>query len=152
LICYLDTSALVKLYVQEQGSEIVRDLVDEASVVATSKVAYPEARAALARGLRDGYLEEKDYRQAVAALQNDWLKYLVIEVSDSLVLLAGELAEKYRLRGFDAVHLASAITLKTQVKKSIVAACFDDRLWEALRAVGIEVLPEKKPSLFLSGD
>jgi len=150
LICYLDTSALVKLYVQEQGSEIVRELVDKASLVATSKVAYPEARAALARGLRDGYLEEKDYRQAVAALQNDWLKCLVIEVSDSLVLLAGELAEKYCLRGFDAVHLASAITLKTQVKKSIVAACFDDRLWEALCAVGIEVLPEKKPSLFLS--
>jgi len=152
LICYLDTSALVKLYVQEQGSEMVRKLVDEASVVATSKVAYPEARAAFARGLRDGYLDEKDYRQAVAALQNDWPKCLVMEVSDSLVLLAGELAEKYRLRGFDAIHLASAVTLKTQMKKKTVAACFDNRLWEALCAVDIKVLPERKPSLFLSFD
>ncbi|MGB9825990.1 MAG: type II toxin-antitoxin system VapC family toxin [Desulfofundulus sp.] len=145
MICYLDTSALVKLYVQEQGSEIVHKLVDEASVVATSKVAYAEARAALARGLRDGYLEEKDHRQAVAALQNDWPKYLVIEVLDPLILLAGELAEKYHLRGFDAIHLASAVTLKTQVKEIIVAACFDDRLWEAFRAVDIKVLPEKNP-------
>lgn len=49
MICYLDTSTLVKVYVREQGSEAVRNLVDAASVVATSKVAYPEARAALAR-------------------------------------------------------------------------------------------------------
>lgn len=62
MICYLDTSALVKLYVHEQGSETVRKLVDAASVVATSKVAYPEARAALARGFREGLLAEKDYR------------------------------------------------------------------------------------------
>ncbi len=150
MISYLDTSALVKLYVQEQGSEMVRKLVDETSVVATSKVAYAEARAALARGLRDGCIEEKDHRQAATALQNDWPKYLPIEVSEPLVLLAGELGEKYHLRGFDAIHLASAVNLKSQVKKRIVAACFDDRLWEALHAVDIKVLPEKKPSLLLS--
>lgn len=149
MICYLDTSALVKLYVQEPGSEMVRKLVDEASVVATSKVAYPEARAALARGFRDGLLEEKDYRQVVAALQNDWPSYLALEVSDSLAWLAGELAEKHRLRGFDAIHLASALTLKIQVKDRVVAACFDDRLWEALAAVDLEVVPGVKPSLFL---
>jgi predicted nucleic acid-binding protein len=145
----LDTSALVKLYVQEQGSEMVRKLVDETSVVATSKVAYPEARAALARGLRDGLLEEKDYRHAVAALQNDWPRYLALDVSDPITWLAGELAEKYRLRGFDAIHLAAAVTLKTQVKGRVVAACFDDRLWEALCAVDLEVMPVAKPSRVL---
>jgi predicted nucleic acid-binding protein len=147
MICYLDTSALVKLYVQEPGSEMVRKLVDEASVVATSKVAYAEARAALARGFRDGLLQEKDYRQVVAALQNDWPSYLALEVSDSLVWLAGELAEKHRLRGFDSIHLAAALTLKTRVKSRVVAACFDTRLWEALRAVELEVVPETKLSL-----
>ncbi|MDK2855966.1 MAG: uncharacterized protein PWQ86_1179 [Bacillota bacterium] len=147
MICYLDTSALVKLYVQEPGSEMVRTLVDEASLVATSKVAYAEARAALARGFRDGLLQEKDYRQVVAALQNDWPSYLALEVSDSLVWLAGELAEKHRLRGFDSIHLAAVLTLKTRVKGRVVAACFDTRLWEALRAVELEVVPETKPSL-----
>jgi predicted nucleic acid-binding protein len=72
MICYLDTSAPVKLYVQEPGSEMVRKLVDEVYVVATGKVAHPEARAALARGFRDGLLEEKDCHQVVAALQNGW--------------------------------------------------------------------------------
>ncbi|HBT46911.1 MAG TPA: VapC toxin family PIN domain ribonuclease [Peptococcaceae bacterium] len=151
MICYLDTSALVKLYVREPGSEIVRKLVDEAAVVATSKVAYPEARAALARGFRDGLLEEKDYHQVIAALQNDWPSYLALEVSDSLAWFAGELAEKHRLRGFDSIHLTAAVTLKTRVRGRVVVACFDDRLWEALCAVELEVVPEAKPSLFLGG-
>ncbi len=147
MICYLDTSALVKLYVQEPGSEEVRKLVDEVSVVATSKVAYPEARAALARGFRDGLLGENDYRQVVVALQSDWPSYLALEVSDSLAWLAGELAEKHRLRGFDSIHLAAALTLKMRVKGRVVAACFDDRLWKALCAMEIEVVPKTKPSL-----
>ncbi|MGD0622164.1 MAG: type II toxin-antitoxin system VapC family toxin [Thermacetogeniaceae bacterium] len=145
MICYLDTSALVKLYVHEQGSETVCKLVEAASVVATSKVAYPEARAALARGLREDLLAKKDYRLVVAALQHDWTRYLALEVSDSLVWLAGELAEKHRLRGFDAIHLAAALTLKTQVKSRVVVACWDVRLWEALSAVELEVVPENKP-------
>ena len=151
MICYLDTSALLKLYVREPGSEMVRKLVDEAAVVATSKVAYPEARAALARGRREGLLREKEYRQVVVALQNDWPRYLAVEVSDSLVWLAGELAEKHHLRGFDSIHLASAITLKTQVKNRVVVACWDLRLWEALRAMELEVVPEIRPSLEGSG-
>jgi predicted nucleic acid-binding protein len=145
MICYLDTSALVKLYVHEQGSETVCKLVEAASVVATSKVAYPEARAALARGLREDLLAKKDYRLVVAALQHDWTRYLALEVSDSLVWLAGELAEKHRLRGFDAIHLAAALTLKTQVKSRVVVACWDVWLWEALSAVELEVVPENKP-------
>lgn len=81
------------------------------------------------------------------ALQNDWPRYLALEVSDSLTWLAGELAEKQRLRGFDSIHLAAAVTLKAQVKSRIIAACFDVRLWEALRAMEFEVIPEVKPSL-----
>jgi len=53
---YLDTSSLVKLYVTEADSEVVRRLVGDANVVATSVVAYPETRAALARLRREGVL------------------------------------------------------------------------------------------------
>src|SRR4051812_6061638 len=53
---YLETSSLVKLYVTESGSEVVRQLVDKCDVVATSVVAYPETRAALARLRREGVL------------------------------------------------------------------------------------------------
>jgi len=53
---YLDTSSLVKLYIAEPGSELVRELVNQAVVVTTSVIAYTETRAALARRRREGAL------------------------------------------------------------------------------------------------
>jgi uncharacterized protein with PIN domain len=59
---YVDTSSLVKLYVTEAGSEVVRQLVGGATVVATSVVAYTETRAALARLRRERALSARNSR------------------------------------------------------------------------------------------
>ena len=56
MIVFLDTSALVKLYVQEDGSDDIRRYVGTCDAVMVSAAAYPEARAALARVYRDGSL------------------------------------------------------------------------------------------------
>lgn len=145
MILYLDTSALVKLYVQEIGSKSVRSLVNASSVVATSKVAYVEARAALARARREGMLDENNYHLVVGALKKDWASYLTVEVSEVLIALAGDLAEQYRLRGFDAIHLASAVTVRRKVKRPVIVGCWDIRLWESLRATEFDTLPEERP-------
>jgi uncharacterized protein len=107
VILYLDTSALVKLYVQEEGSERVLDEVRGASVVATSTVAYPETRAALARLRRERLISSSDLGRARAALDRDWRGLWILPVTDELAQSAGSLAEAHGLRGFDAVHLAS---------------------------------------------
>ena len=104
---YLDTSSLVQLYVTESGSEVVRQLVDDANVVATSVVAYPETRAALARLRREGVLTAAKLKSAKREFDEQWPTYLSLEATDSLCRAAGELAEKYSLRGFDSIHLAS---------------------------------------------
>ena len=145
MILYLDTSALVKLYVREAGSDLVRAVADNSAVITTSKVAYAEARAALARGNRDGALHEKDYHLAVNAFNRDWDRYLAVEVSDFLIRLAGDLAEKYRLRGFDAIHLASILTVKRQVNEPLVVACWDVRLWEAVQTCALDTVPQARP-------
>jgi len=129
--------------VREEGSETVRELVHAATVVATAKVAYAGAYAALARGCREGLLETGGYRLAVAALQDDWARYLVLEVADFLGWLAGELTEKHRLRGFDAVR---PVTLQARIKGRVAAACRDARLWDALRASDLDIVPEVRPS------
>lgn len=77
--------------------------------MATCKIAFAEARAAFARGYREGIIIHNDYRMIVNSFLNDWNRYLVLEISDPLVLLAGDLAEEQRLRGFDAIHLAAAL-------------------------------------------
>ncbi len=104
---YLDTSSLVKLYVTEAGSDVIHKLVGEADVVATSVAAYPETRAAFARLRREGVLTASALTAAKHAFEEQWPTYLTLEATDSLCRAAGELAEKYSLRGFDSIHLAS---------------------------------------------
>jgi len=116
MILYLDTSTLVKLYVHEPGSEEVRKLVEEAELVAASVVAYPEARAALARRRRERGLTPAEHRRARAALDADWPRILMLDVSEPLARRAGDLAERHRLRGFDALHLATYVTLSEEFR------------------------------------
>mgnify|MGYP000898981331 CR=1 FL=1 len=146
MICYLDTSALVKLYVEEDGSVKVRQHVRDALMVATSKVAYAEARAAFARCMREGILPESAHRNVVANFNADWASYFVLELTDTVAIKAGELAERYALRGFDSIHLSSVLTLAEKLTQErcpekLEAGCWDNRLAEALRLSGIPVFP-----------
>lgn len=111
MILYLDTSALVKLYVEENETEVVEKAVEEADSVATSVVAYAEARAGLARKRREGALNEDGHQGAIVALEEDWGAYQTVPVTNNLSRAAGDLAESHALRGFDAIHLASALLI-----------------------------------------
>ena len=106
---YLDTSSLVKLYVAESGAEAVRELVDGATIVATSVIAYAETRAALARLRREGFLRPAAFTAIKHSFDQDWPSYLTLDVTLSICRAAGDLAERYRLRGYDSVHLASFV-------------------------------------------
>ena len=131
---YLDTSSLVKLYVAEPGSEAVRAHVDRATVVATSMVAYPETRAALARRRRERALSPAAFAAARRTFEDDWPTYLAVHVTDSLCREAGALAERYALRGYDSLHLASFLELARQAGGADTGfSSFDDRLNRAAR-------------------
>ncbi|MEO8604991.1 MAG: type II toxin-antitoxin system VapC family toxin [bacterium] len=132
MILYLDTSALVKLYVEEDGSAVVGSWVRDAEAVATVRIAYAEARAAFARHQRDGALTAAHLRRVVTLLDADWGRYSALEVTDALVRNAGRLAERHALRGFDAVHLAAAIELREPGTR-VAFGCFDERLNHAAR-------------------
>lgn len=121
MILYLDASSLVKLYVDEPGSAEVRRLVEEAEMVSASVVAYAEARAALARRHRERSLTAADHRRAKGALEADWPRLLALDVVGTLARSAGDLAERRRLRGFDAVHLASYLTITREFPDDDVA-------------------------------
>jgi uncharacterized protein len=134
---YLDTSALVKLYVEEDGSSIVRSAVEEAETVATSIVAYVEARAAFARRQLERTIPLSDYRLLIRDFEADWRHYLVIEATEPLVRRAAELAEAHRLRAYDAIHLASASVLKENLEDSVSFASWDSQLQAAAGREGL---------------
>ena len=132
MILYVDTSALVKLYVEEAGSSGVVTLVERAEAVATVLITYAEARAAFARHQREGGISRAELRRAVRELDREWRTFNVIALSDSIVHSAGTLAERHALRGYDAVQLAAALELRAG-GGPVEFCAFDDRLHRAAR-------------------
>jgi uncharacterized protein len=133
---YLDTSSLVKLYVEEVGSEDVRNQVAQATVVVTSIVAYPETRAALARLRRSGALTPAKFAAAKRNFEAQWPAFLTLDVTAPVSSEAGAFAERYALRGFDALHLASFAEIARRAGPSETRfSSFDDHLNEASRDV-----------------
>jgi len=130
VILYLDTSSLVKLYVDEDGSDTVRGEVAEAAVVTTSQIAYVEVRAALARRRRERALRPRAFLAAKHAFEADWAHLVAIDATADLCQEAGVLAERHALRGFDALHLAAfAEALRgLEGRADVRFSSFDDRL------------------------
>ena len=137
MILYLDTSAWLKLYVAERGTQEVTAAVQSAELIAISRIAYAEARAALARVLREKRTTRVEHRRRIAALDADYGEVLKVEVSEEVVRQAGELAESHALRGFDAIQLASARWLARKTRKPVRLLAFDQRLNEAASALGL---------------
>lgn len=137
---YLDTSALVKLYVEEEGSVAVREAVVEAETVATSMIAYVEARAAFARRRRERRLSRSGHDRTIRELEADWEHYVALEVTSGLIRKAAELAEAHALRAYDAVHLASAKLLRERVREPILFAAWDSNLLTAARREGLNLV------------
>lgn len=109
---YFETSAIVKLVMFEEGSDRADALWDASDLVVTSSLSYAEARAAIAAGRRSGRLTRKGMADAKGALDGRFEEFDQVEVTSNLVRAAGDLAEEHALRGYDAIHLASALTLE----------------------------------------
>ena len=140
MILYLDTSALFKLYVDEEGSDAIHAAVASAESVAACRIAWAEAMSALARRGREVPADQEALEQARQALRNDWPKFLVLEISQRVVEQAGDLADTFALRGYDSVQLAAAHVLQRQGQLPVTFACFDKRLTKAAKVLGLDVL------------
>ena len=134
MIVYFDTSALVPIVVEEPTSATAARLWDGADRVVSSRLVYVEGRAALAMARRLGRCDERQLRTAVENFERLHAQLDLVEVTENLVGEAGELAEHFGLRGYDAVHLASARLLHDP---ELVLATGDRTLLEAARAAGI---------------
>lgn len=141
MILYLDTSSLVKLYVTEVHSALVRGWAEEAEILATCRVAYPEMISALNRRFRGGDLDKRNYDLLVKTFSDEWHRFAVLDFDE---LSAGRLAATYGLRGFDAVHLSAAVMLRSsEHAPSIAFTSFDEKLNTAAVAEKLTVLQSK---------
>jgi hypothetical protein len=138
VIAYVDTSALVKLFLIEDGSQIVSRVWEAADGLVTSVATYPEARSALAAAARDGRITRRRMPRAVEELDRRFSSMDVVELRRPLAVAAGSLADRFALRGYDAVHLASALVVDDG---HTVMLTWDHELARAAGASGLGVVP-----------
>ncbi len=137
-IVYFDSSALVKLLVEEDGTDLVAQLWDGCDAALSSRLAYPEVRAALAAACRNHTLDANGLEAALQIWEEFWSATRPVELRPEVERHAGELAQRHSLRGADAVHLASALTVPTT---ELIVAVWDLRLHAGARAEGLATTP-----------
>jgi hypothetical protein len=149
---YLDSSALVKRYLVEVGTPWVQAWCDDPTqVVATAEIGLVEIAAAFAGKLRGGHITSAQYYGARTDLATDARdEYALVTVNRAVVDEAIELTARYRLRGYDAVHLTCALVLNRALiahhLPPLVFLSADDDL---LKAAAAESLPTDNPNLHL---
>jgi uncharacterized protein len=137
-LVYFDSSALVKLVVEEDGSDLVAELWDNCDAALSSRLAYPEVRAALAASGRNHDLGAGDLLTAERAWEEFWGATRPVELTPAVEQHAGQLAKSHALRGADAVHLASALAVNDP---DLVVAVWGRRLHAGTLAAGVRVAP-----------
>lgn len=141
MILYLDTSAFVKLYVNEPGAKSVHDALDRADLVSSHWIAYPEMRATLGRLHRAGRQTRAELTRHEREFESDWRAVYAVLPEEHMLRHAGDLAVRFGLRGYDSVHLAAAVSLANGAHRHPMCfASFDDELNDAASALGLPLL------------
>ncbi len=140
IVCF-DSSAFVKLLVEEPGSDVAARLWDEADVVVASRLAFPEVHAALAAARRAARLDPAADRRARRDWEEFWSATRVVELTAAVAAGAAALARRLVIGGTDAVHLASAMTM-ADAEPILVA--WDVRLRTAALEAGLAVAPDDR--------
>lgn len=136
MITYFDTSALIPLIINEPSSDTCIRLWNDATRTISTRLIYPEARAALARAERLRRLTHVALVEAVEGLDSIAMEIDYLEINASVAESAGALAQAHGLRGCDAVHLASAALANDD---ELVFVTADHNLGSAAQAIGISV-------------
>jgi uncharacterized protein len=126
---YLDASALVKRYIEEESSDELLRAMDSASAWSSCRICFVETVRAV--GLAGG-------SRSIERIESDWLAFGVVEVDQELAEQAAHLAISTKLRALDVLHLAAALALPRQ---DLLFATWDTRLHKAARDQDLETFP-----------
>jgi len=144
MILYLDAGALVKRYIAEAGSQDVNAWIAATESLATSLITRTEVAAALTRAQRMKLITGEETQRALQIFRSEWESLLRLPMNEATVARGDILACEYSLRGYDAIHLATALLWKETLGLPVTLATYDRQLWEIGRLVKLEVLPEHR--------
>jgi predicted nucleic acid-binding protein len=143
LIIYLDTSTLLKQYIQEAGSEEVEKLLASADGTGTNLLTYVEMASAISRAVRMKLVSADESRTTWEDFLVDWELLVRLDISGQITKRGAALVWEHGLRGYDAMHLSSALAWQDAIDTPVTVATYDRDLWSTARKAGMDVWPEK---------
>jgi predicted nucleic acid-binding protein len=140
---FLDTSALVKLYVQEPGTDRLLPLISDQpdNRFAVLAISVVEVRSAIRRRQRAGDIDASVATAILESVQSHLeTRFIRQAINDTVIDMALEMIDRYALRAYDAVQLAGCLVLCTISSEAFTFVCSDHRLLEAARSERLKVL------------
>ena len=138
---YLDSSALLKAYVQEAGSADVLQAMADSLYVGTALITKVELAAAFTKLVRTRVLTNEMALFSMDLLLAHWPSFIRLQVSNNVVDRAVALTRRHPLRGYDAVQLASAVVWQEVISQPVAFATFDKLLWRTAADAGLTPFP-----------
>lgn len=135
---YFDSSAVVKLYVQESGRAAVLRLLRQHEVVA-SAILPVEIRGALRRRAAENVIESSRLPAALQQLASDRAQWNLLAVSTEILERAEQIVASHAVRTLDAIHIASAQEFAGRLQTRVPFISADHRQCESAAAVGLTV-------------
>jgi uncharacterized protein len=140
-IHYLDTSALVKLYVRESGTDVMLQLANSSSNLAVLDLTRVEFHAVVRRRQRMGDVSHDIARTLIDAMDHHLQTlYWVPPVTEAVIEEAIALLDRHPLRAYDALQLAGCVSLRAQLREQPIFVCADRQLLRAAEREGLDVL------------
>lgn len=142
MIAYLESSALAKQFLREEKSSEVSLLIENVEAVATSIISRVEVSAVLSKAARMQWTTVENAKAALRSFRRQWADMPTVEINEAVVSRADDFAWEFGLRGYDAVHLASAVAFQDSLGQAVMFASFDKDLRKAAKEMGLDIWPE----------
>lgn len=139
MFIYLDSSVLIKKYFDEFASKLVVDIWNENKYIAISQVGYSEILGTIQKKQKIENFSDKVKDSITKKFKNDWDECIKMNVDQSINLELDRIHSKYLLRGFDAIHLVSAIILFREIEEETLFLSADDTLSKAAKKDGLNI-------------
>ncbi len=139
MLIYLDSSIFIKKYFKEIGSEYVIEIWNDAEYLAISQVGYSEILETIHKKQKMDRFSDKIKNQIIKDFKDDWESLIKVSADQKLNPELNRLHDKHLLRGFDAIHLATAILLAKKIEKDIQFLTADSNLQSAAKKEKLDI-------------
>lgn len=137
MVLFFDTSALIKRYVVENGTEAVEKLLGKSKKILVSSFTKLESCSTARRLLQEKRYSEEEYRTLLNEIELDFNYYTLIRYDENVEVIAKEVIDLHQLKTLDALQLASCLRHRVIVQFFV---CCDEKLLKAAAREGLSVV------------